>query len=112
MCGMALSRRSYTRAKSRFSADERSPSRRNLRCPKIQVTTFATKTTPLLRLIRNKPMPFSAPDSCPIPRATRETISLLEAGCGERLRVVDLKRDCATSDRLRELGFCESAEVF
>ncbi|MEQ1860185.1 MAG: FeoA family protein [Chthoniobacteraceae bacterium] len=53
------------------------------------------------------------PDSthCPIPRQARETISLLEARCGERLRVIDLKRDCATSDRLRELGFCESAEV-
>jgi Fe2+ transport system protein FeoA len=51
----------------------------------------------------------SAP--CPIPRATRETISLLEARCGERLRVVNLKKDCPTSARLRELGFCESAEV-
>jgi ferrous iron transport protein A len=49
--------------------------------------------------------------TCPIPRETRETISLLEARCGERLRVVDLKRDCPTSNRLRELGFCESAEV-
>jgi|GEM_PF-456319 len=48
---------------------------------------------------------------CPIPPQTRETISLLDARCGERLRVVDLKRDCATSARLRELGFCESAEV-
>ena len=64
-----------------------------------------------LRLIRSKPMPDTTSSSCPIPRATRETISLLEARCGERLRVVDLKRDCATSARLRELGFCESAEV-
>jgi Fe2+ transport system protein FeoA len=48
---------------------------------------------------------------CPIPRDTRETISLLDARCGERLRVVDLKKDCPTSARLRELGFCESAEV-
>jgi len=48
---------------------------------------------------------------CPIPSQTRETISLLDARCGERLRVVDVKRDCATSARLRELGFCESAEV-
>jgi len=49
--------------------------------------------------------------NCPIPREARATISLLEARCGERLRVVDLKKDCATSTRLRELGFCESAEV-
>lgn len=48
---------------------------------------------------------------CPIPPQARETISLLDARCGERLRVVDLKRDCADSARLRELGFCESAEV-
>jgi ferrous iron transport protein A len=48
---------------------------------------------------------------CPIPRESRETISLLEARCGEKLRVIDLKRDCPTSTRLRELGFCESAEV-
>ena len=54
---------------------------------------------------------YTAAKSCPIPRETRETISLLEARCGERLRVVDVKRDCATSNRLRELGFCESAEV-
>jgi len=53
----------------------------------------------------------AASTSCPIPRKTRETISLLEARCGERLRVVDVKRDCATSVRLRELGFCESAEI-
>jgi Fe2+ transport system protein FeoA len=25
--------------------------------------------------------------------------------------VVDVKRNCATSNRLRELGFCESAEI-
>lgn len=57
-------------------------------------------------------MPDTPSSSCPIPLATRETISLLDARCGERLRVVDLtKRDCATSARLRELGFCESAEV-
>ena len=54
---------------------------------------------------------YTAAKPCPIPRETRETISLLEARCGERLRVVDVKRDCATSNRLRELGFCESAEV-
>lgn len=56
-------------------------------------------------------MTYNASTSCPIPRETRETISLLEARCGERLRVVDVKRDCATSNRLRELGFCESAEI-
>ena len=38
-------------------------------------------------------------------------MSLLDARCGEKLRVVDVKRDCATSTRLRELGFCESAEI-
>ena len=56
-------------------------------------------------------MTHTSSTSCPIPRDTRETISLLEARCGERLRVVDVKRDCATSNRLRELGFCESAEI-
>lgn len=49
--------------------------------------------------------------TCPIPRETRATISLLDARCGERLRVVNVKSECATSTRLRELGFCESAEV-
>ena len=65
----------------------------------------------LLRLNRSKQM--SDPDSsnCPIPLQARATISLLDARCGERLRVIELKRDCATSARLRELGFCESAEV-
>jgi Fe2+ transport system protein FeoA len=64
-----------------------------------------------MRLIRSKFMPENTSSACPIPLATRETLSLLDARCGERLRVVDLKRDCATSARLRELGFCESAEV-
>ncbi|MDQ3625221.1 MAG: ferrous iron transport protein A [Verrucomicrobiota bacterium] len=42
---------------------------------------------------------------------TRQRFSLSQAGVGERLRIVDLKRDCPTAARLRELGFCESAEV-
>jgi len=56
-------------------------------------------------------MPESTSTPCPIPREARETISLLDARCGERLRVIDLKRDCPSAARLRELGFCESAEV-
>jgi Fe2+ transport system protein FeoA len=49
--------------------------------------------------------------SCPIPASARQTLSLLDARCGEPLRVVQLQRDCPTAARLRELGFCESAEV-
>lgn len=52
-----------------------------------------------------------ASNPCSTPCQTGEAISLLDARCGERLRVVDVKKDCATSTRLRELGFCESAEV-
>jgi Fe2+ transport system protein FeoA len=48
---------------------------------------------------------------CSNPCKTGAPISLLDARCGEKLRVVDVKRDCATSTRLRELGFCESAEI-
>lgn len=47
-----------------------------------------------------------------IPCSSRsDTVTLLEARCGEKLRVVELERSCANSVRLRELGFCESAEV-
>ncbi len=48
----------------------------------------------------------STPHSAPSAK-----VSLLEARCGDRLRVVTVARNCATSIRLRELGFCESAEV-
>jgi len=75
------------------------------------VTEKLPNTITLLRLYRIKPMSDPTSSSCPIPLASRETISLLEARCGEKLRVVNLKRDCAASARLRELGFCESAEV-
>ena len=65
-----------------------------------------------LRLNRNKPMPdFPPPEFPSVDCPMRQTVSLLDARCGERLRVVNVRRDCATSARLRELGFCESAEV-
>ncbi len=40
-----------------------------------------------------------------------ECLTLSRAHCGERLRVVSLCPDCPEGVRLRELGFCESAEV-
>ena len=75
------------------------------------VTIFVPKAKDLLRLTRSNPMPDPISAHCPIPPQARATISLLEARCGERLRVVKVERDCATGARLRELGFCESAEV-
>src|SRR3954454_6450107 len=62
-----------------------------------------------MRLTRNKLMPNLRSPENPVGCPMRQT--LLEARCGERLRVVNVQRDCATSVRLRELGFCESAEV-
>ena len=44
--------------------------------------------------------------SLPIP-----SLTLLHARCGERLRVVSLCPNSPQCSRLRELGFCESAEV-
>jgi len=38
-------------------------------------------------------------------------ISLCHARCGQLLRIVSLKAGLAECDRLRELGFCESARV-
>ena len=38
-------------------------------------------------------------------------LSLSEARCGERLKIVNLRKDSPATARLRELGFCESAEV-
>jgi Fe2+ transport system protein FeoA len=39
------------------------------------------------------------------------SLTLLHARCGERLRVVSLCPNSPQCSRLRELGFCESAEV-
>jgi Fe2+ transport system protein FeoA len=39
------------------------------------------------------------------------SFDLAEARCGQRLKIVSLKSDSTASMRLRELGFCESAEV-
>lgn len=38
-------------------------------------------------------------------------LSLSQARCGEKLRIVNLRSDSPAAARLRELGFCESAEV-
>lgn len=38
-------------------------------------------------------------------------LRLTQARCGEKLRVVNLSENSATSARLREIGFCESAEI-
>lgn len=38
-------------------------------------------------------------------------VSLSSARCGERLRITAVGRDSAAVNRLRELGFCESAEI-
>ena len=38
-------------------------------------------------------------------------LSLSEARCGEKLKIVNLRKDSPATARLRELGFCESAEV-
>lgn len=37
--------------------------------------------------------------------------TLSSARCGERLRITALRQDSSASFRLRELGFCESAEI-
>lgn len=64
----------------------------------------------LLRPALNK-MPASRCETDHAPGLGRPCIRLTDARCGERLRVVSVERDCATSARLRELGFCESAEI-
>ena len=38
-------------------------------------------------------------------------MSLSQARCGEKLKIVTLRKDSPATARLRELGFCESAEV-
>jgi len=38
-------------------------------------------------------------------------LRLTQARCGEKLRIVNLSENSATSARLREIGFCESAEI-
>lgn len=38
-------------------------------------------------------------------------LTLSRARCGDRLRVVSICPNCPECVRLRELGFCESAEV-
>lgn len=43
--------------------------------------------------------------------SSHECLTLAGARCGERLRVVSLCPKCPDCVRLRELGFCESAEV-
>jgi ferrous iron transport protein A len=40
-----------------------------------------------------------------------DCLTLARARCGERLRVVALCPNCPECVRLRELGFCEKAEV-
>ena len=37
--------------------------------------------------------------------------TLASARCGERLRITALRQNSTASFRLRELGFCESAEI-
>ena len=39
------------------------------------------------------------------------SLSLSQARCGEKLKIVNLQKDSPAAARLRELGFCESAEV-
>ena len=38
-------------------------------------------------------------------------LTLSRARCGERLRVLSICPNCPECVRLRELGFCESAEI-
>ncbi len=45
------------------------------------------------------------------PAAHCARLNLSQARCGEKLRIVDLHKDSPAAARLRELGFCESAEV-
>lgn len=37
--------------------------------------------------------------------------NLSSARCGERLRITAVGEECASAVRLREMGFCESAEI-
>ena len=38
-------------------------------------------------------------------------MNLSQARCGEKLKIVNLRKDSPATARLRELGFCESTEV-
>jgi Fe2+ transport system protein FeoA len=42
---------------------------------------------------------------------TKAKGSLSSARCGERLRITAVRQDSSATNRLRELGFCESAEI-
>ena len=44
-------------------------------------------------------------------RLPLEPLNLSRARCGERLKIVSLKSNSPSSQRLRELGFCEMSEV-
>jgi ferrous iron transport protein A len=46
-----------------------------------------------------------------LPGKPRALLSLSEARCGERLRVVGVRPSSKSYVRLKELGFCESAVV-
>lgn len=47
----------------------------------------------------------------PAPVVPRPAMALTQARCGEPLRIVGLRPGSAACMRLREMGFCESAEV-
>lgn len=60
-----------------------------------------------MRLILKSEMTTSAlHDHMPEP-----CLKLTQARCGEKLRVVNLSENNAAAARLREIGFCESAEI-
>ena len=52
----------------------------------------------------NSPIPSHAAANC-------APLNLSQARCGEKLKIVNLWKDSPATARLRELGFCESAEV-
>ena len=52
----------------------------------------------------NTPTPSDASAQC-------AHLNLSQARCGEKLKIVNLRKDSPATARLRELGFCESAEV-
>ena len=52
----------------------------------------------------NIPTPSDASAHC-------AQLNLSQARCGEKLKIVNLLKDSPATARLRELGFCESAEV-
>lgn len=48
---------------------------------------------------------------CMVAREMSEKGNLSSARCGERLRITEVGEECGSAGRLRELGFCESAEI-